>query len=235
MKRSKGQALVLAAFLIAAWGAVSYVVLPTYWHKKETGRKAVKYPGTTVTREGLPGDPVNVGLVGTTDEVFAAMDRAGWQPADPKSVRSVLRVAKSIIFKRHYYRAPVSNLYLFDRKEDIAFEQSASTTPWRRHHVRFWMSQEVSEDGRPVWVGAATFDRNIGLSRYTGQITHHISPDIDAERDKLIGDLINAGALAGMYVAPGAGGAFNRRNGEGDRYFTDGEMIVGEIRGKINQ
>jgi LssY C-terminus len=40
--------------------------------------------------------------------------------------------------------------------------------------------------------GSATFDRGVGLSRYTGQVTHHIAPDIDAERDALTDDLKKA-------------------------------------------
>ena len=32
----------------------------------------------------------------------------------------------------------------------------------------------------------ATFDRGVELSRYTGQITHRIAPDIDEERDTLV-------------------------------------------------
>ena len=59
----------------------------------------------------------------------------------------------------------------------------------RRNHVRFWRTLERGADGRPVFLGSATFDRGVGMSHYTGEITHHIAPDIDAERDLLIGDL----------------------------------------------
>ena len=38
------------------------------------------------------------------------------------------------------------------------------------------------QEKRPVWLGAATFDRSVGVSHYTGAITHHIDADIDAER-----------------------------------------------------
>ena len=82
---------------------------------------------------------------------------------------------------------------------------------------------------RPVWIGAATFDRGVGLSHTTGQITHHIGADIDAERDTLMHDLEAAGRLTALYYVTGVGPTLNGRNGGGDRYFTDGELAVGVL------
>src|SRR6478736_1842119 len=58
----------------------------------------------------------------------------------------------------------------------------------KRHHVRFWMVLEKGSDGRPVWLGSITFDRGVGFSHDNGQVTHHIAPDIGAERDLLMRD-----------------------------------------------
>ena len=56
------------------------------------------------------------------------------------------------------------------------------TSADHRHHVRFWKVLDQGEEKRPVWLGDATFDRSVGVSHYTGAITHHIDADIDAER-----------------------------------------------------
>jgi hypothetical protein len=69
-----------------------------------------------------------------------------------------------------------------------------------------------------------TFDRGVGVSRYTGQVTHHIAPDIDSERDGLIDDLIRAGMVSTRYQVSGVGPTLAGRNGEGDSYHTDGEI-----------
>jgi hypothetical protein len=37
---------------------------------------------TTVTAQGIPGDPLNIGLVGTKADVVKAWRLAGWHPAD---------------------------------------------------------------------------------------------------------------------------------------------------------
>jgi hypothetical protein len=51
--------------------------------------------------------------------------------------------------------------------------------------VRFWLSDLLDSDGRPVWVGAAVYDKPVGLSRTTGQVIHVTAADVDAERDYL--------------------------------------------------
>ena len=80
-----------------------------------------------------------------------------------------------------------------------------------------------------MWVGAATFDRGVGVSHTSGQITHHIGADIDAERDTLMHELTSAGRLTALYDVTGVGPTVNGRNGGGDRYFTDGELTVGVL------
>lgn len=87
----------------------------------------------------------------------------------------------------------------------------------------------VGDDGRPLWMGAATFDRDVGFSHRTGQITHHIAPDVDAVRDQLIADLGQTGQLVRLYQVTGVGATVRGRNGEGDWYYTDGEITVGVV------
>ena len=88
----------------------------------------------------------------------------------------------------------------------------------------------VDAAGRPLWIGDATFDRDAGISHLTGEITHHIAPDIDAERDQLMADLAEAGQLAGRYEWPGIGATQDGRNAGGDRYETDGMIAVGVLK-----
>jgi hypothetical protein len=77
-----------------------------------------------------------------------------------------------------------------------------------------------------VWLGSATEDRGVGVSRYTAAVTHHISPDLDAERAVLTADLENAGMVDAKYQVTGIGPTLTGRNGGGDLYYTDGEIWV---------
>src|SRR5208283_5420377 len=97
-------------------------------------------PRITLTTTGIHGDPINVGLIGTKDELIAAMVAAKWQPADPITFKSSVKLVESVLLHRPDETAPVSSLYLWKRKEDLAFEQQVGNDASRRHHVRFWES-----------------------------------------------------------------------------------------------
>ena len=219
---------VLLTLLAVLLGYVSlaYIVLPTFWRHYEHQRPLATLPMVTRTAQGIPGDPINVGLIGDTKEVLCAMNFAGWFPADPVTFRSSIEIAGSVLLDRAYPYAPVSNLFYLGRREDLAFEKPAGKSADRRHHVRFWKALDHGQENRPVWLGAVTFDRGVGVSHFTGAITHHIDADIDAEREKLATDLENAGMVTAKYQVTGVGPTLTGRNGGGDLYYTDGEVWI---------
>lgn len=224
------RASVLLAGLLVAYVLAAYVVVPLAWETYVRRHPSLDdVPNITHTRTGIPGDPLNVTLIGTEREVKTIMLAAKWRPADPLALRARLEIAFDTAVKRAYDDAPVSSLYLWGRKEDLAFEQLVGSNPRHRHHVRFWRSEEVAPDGRPVWVGAATYDNRVGLSHTTGEITHHIAPDVDAERGKLFRDLEQTGDLFERYVVDGFHKILEGRNGGGDPWYTDGSLFVGVI------
>jgi hypothetical protein len=227
---ARGAIRVVAAALLAvpAYGLLAYVLLPASW-SQYTRWKALEAAGVTRTAEGLPGDPLNVALVGTRPELVSAMRAAGWSPADRISLRSGLRDAASVLFDRPYASAPVSTHFLWERPQDVAFERAEGRSPRRRHHVRFWLAGEPSRDGRALWLGAATFDRSVGFSRYTVEVMHHIDPRVDLERDTLLADLSAASRLENSGCEAGWRPAGAGRNGGGDPYVTDGRLCIGRL------
>jgi hypothetical protein len=214
---------------VLAYVVLAYVVLPDLWRHYEHQPGLALKPMVTHTSDGIAGDPLNVGLVGDLNDVILAMNGAGWSRADAITIKSGIEVAESVALDRPYKDAPVSNLYYEGRREDIAFEKEIGTSAARRHHVRFWMVLEKGVERRAVWLGSATLDRDVGLSKYTGQVTHHIAADIDTERQRLISDLIAARLVTTIYTISGIGPTLNGRNGEGDRYYTDGEIKIAVI------
>lgn len=220
--------IVLSVTLIV-YLMLAYVVLPALWthHEREPGLATLSM--VTRTGTGIPGDALNVGLVGSQEDVLRAMQAAGWFPADPVTLRTSLEIVGSVVLDRPYHDAPVSPLYFQGKKEQLAFEKPDGKSADRRHHVRFWLVLEKGADGRPLWLGAVTYDRGVGFSHYTGQITHHIGPDIDAERDLLMRDLIAAGMVDARFQISGIGPTLFGRNGGGDPYYTDGEIDVASL------
>jgi LssY C-terminus len=223
----------LAAAVLLLWAVVAYLVMPAWWKRYIHRHPALDgVPGITQTANGIPGDPINVALVGTKEDLVRAMIAAKWYPADPLSLKSSLQIAVDAVFKRPDPDAPVSNLYLFGRKEDIAFQQDVDNNPRRRHHVRFWRTETMDSDGRPIWVGSAVFDERVGLSRTTGQITHVTAPDVDAERDFLFRCLEQVGVLSETFVVTGFHKVRSGKNGGGDPWTTDGDLWAGVIAAK---
>lgn len=217
-----------AAGLAATYLLLAYLVLPAAWTHYEKQPRLAGRPMVTRTAQGIPGDPLNVGLVGDRDDIARAMRAAGWYPADPLTLRSDAEIVGSVLLDRPDPTAPVSTLYLDGRREDLAYELPVGDNARHRHHVRLWHVMDKGAEDRPVWLGSATFDRRVGLSGYTGQVTHDIAPDIDAERDFLAETLVKAGMAESLYQISGVGPTLDGRNGEGSRYWTDGEirMIV---------
>jgi LssY C-terminus len=217
------------AVVIAAYGLMAYIVLPLAWSHYEHQKGLAGRPMVTRTAQDIQGDPINIGLVGAKNDVLCAMHAAAWYPADPITFQSSVEIVGSVVLDRPYRDAPVSPLYYDGRREDLAFEKPVGTSADRRHHVRFWEVLKEGQEGRPVWLGSVTFDRDVGLSSYTGQVTHHIAADIDAERDGLTDDLKTARVLEAIYEVTGVGPTLAGRNGEGDRYYTDGEVEISRI------
>jgi hypothetical protein len=215
--------------LVVVWLVLAYLILPAVWRHYEHHPTLESAPKTTRTAQGIPGDPLNVGLIGTEPEVVRAMLGSGWDAADPVTLKSSIGIASSVLRDKPYVDAPVSPLFVFGRKQDLAFEKPAGKSASHRHHVRFWKSTEYGRGETPLWIGAVTYDRSVGLSHRTGQITHHIGADIDAERDGLFADLSKNGWMTEEFQVTGIGATLLGRNGGGDRYYTDGELTIGAL------
>src|SRR6478672_4230025 len=155
----------LALVLLAIYLLVAYLIMPRIG-KVEAEHHPDLRDGDRITHtgDGAPGDPLNIALVGSEEELVKAFLKIGWRPADALSFRSSVRIAVDTVIDEPDPNAPVSNLYLYGRKEDLALEKPVGHSPRERHHVRFWRSTEL-DDTRPIWMGSVTHDIGVELSR----------------------------------------------------------------------
>jgi hypothetical protein len=219
--------LIAFGALTAIYLTLAYVMAPLLWEAYIDRHVALEgIPGITHTGTGIPGDPLNVAIVGTERELKRLMIAAKWYPANPLTLESCLEIAEATVLRRPYDDAPVSSLYYDGRKEDLAFEMPVGPDPRKRHHVRFWRTEKFAGDGRPSWVGSATYDERVGLSDTTGEVTHHIAPDVDAERDHVMETVKATGMIAEEYDIPDFHQVRQGKNGGGDPWHTDGALDV---------
>lgn len=184
-------------------------------------------PLTTFNRAGEPGDPINMQFTGTDGQIGAAFASAGWYRADEIDLITSVRISIDSVLGRAYSTAPVSNLYLFGRKEDLAFERPGHDVR-QRDHIRLWKTgrSESGSGSRPLWIGSATQDVKVELSKTNHLPTHGISPDLDAERALVVSELAQTGFVIADTTRPGFGKETRGVNGGGDAYFTDGQVAV---------
>src|SRR5450631_4039371 len=118
--------LVALAAIAVAYLMLAYVLLPVLWthHEHEPGLAAL--PMVTRTSDGIPGDALNVGLVGVKEDVLRAMHEAGWFSADPITLRTSIEIVGSVVLDRPYHDAPVSPLYYNGKREQLAVRSGSA-------------------------------------------------------------------------------------------------------------
>ncbi|MFZ0021752.1 MAG: LssY C-terminal domain-containing protein, partial [Acetobacteraceae bacterium] len=189
------------------YGLAAYVILPRAVHMGLKILQRRHVPRFTITGDGLPGDPVNLVLTGTLQQLRSAFATAGWSEADRLGLSSSWRMIGAFVLDRPYPTAPFSTLYLFGRGQDIGFQKAIDDSPRKRHHIRFWAlaltyaeqtvgtaafwlnTDRPPEDARVLWVGAGTRDTGFSLTRLTFQVTHATDADTNAERDYIATEL----------------------------------------------
>ena len=230
--------------LAATYGIGAYVILP------RTVRISLKIlqhkhiPRYTITGDGLPGDPVNLVLIGTRDQLHAAFAAAEWETSDRLSLTSSWRMAQSFVTNSPYPTAPFSTLYLFGRGQDFGFQKAIDNSPRKRHHIRFWAlsmeqverklgtadlwltSDRPPDDARVLWVGAGTKDTGFSLTKLTFQFTHATDSDTNLERDYIISELTKANAVTDVNSYKAQQHLPVERV---NHYITDGEITVANL------
>src|ERR1700756_40700 len=224
-----------------SYGIAAYIVLPRAVRMGLRILQNKRVPSYTITSDGLPGDPVNVVLVGTLQQLRGAFAAAGWSEADRLGVASSWRMVRAFVLNSPYPTAPFSTLYLFGRGQDIGFQKAIDNSPRKRHHVRFWAlsltraestwgeanfwlnTDRPSDKETAIWVGAGTRDIGLSLTRLSFQITHATDSDTNTERDYIIAELIKGGRIeapkmyqSGQYLP----------TEHVNHYVTDGEIAL---------
>lgn len=184
-----------------------------------------KMPLYSETLTGSRMEPINFIYVGYKSQIASTFLSHGWYQADPSTLGNTLKALAVGFQGRQYLTAPVTPSYLNFKPENIAFEQSTKLHSLRqRHHTRIWLTDYVLPDGRPIWVGTASFDEGVEFAGPAKLPTHHIDPNIDAERayiTKSLGLPVNLIHV----VQPQLG-----KNASGDSFFTDGNAELVNLK-----
>lgn len=180
-------------------------------------------PQRVSSKTGTPGDPINLVFIASQEQIQTAFRLAGWSPAEKINHQSLWDAARAMISDQGYHQAPLSDLYLFGRPEDLAFEKMLNTMA-KRHHIRLWRSGSRAPDGRDIWLGASTHDDGIDI--HPGVISHAIAPDLDDERSKVGADMGATRTVAAEQLVTPAHPLSRGLTATGGTWKTDGRILV---------
>jgi hypothetical protein len=223
------------------YGIAAYIVLPRAIRMGLKILQSKRVPSYTITGDGLPGDPVNVVLVGTLQQLRDAFASLGWSTADRLSLASSWSMVRAFVLNAPYPNAPFSTLYLFGRGQDIGFQRAIDNSPRKRHHIRFWAlsrkraqatwgtsgfwlnTERPPDDESVLWIGAGTRDTGLSFTRLSFQITHATDSDTNAERDYIVDELRKNRSIETVQVYKAGENLGTERI---NHYVTDGEITL---------
>jgi len=184
-------------------------------------------PQRARSKSKKPGDPLNLVIVGSAGQILNAFQQAGWEAAKKLGASSAADTVRAVASDGGYSRAPVSQLYVFGRAEDLAFEKMLNTF-MKRHHLRLWRTAVTTADGREIWLGASTHD--IGLDVHGDVISHAVDPDLDAERAKVGADLMAGGLVAAERLVSRPNPLTEGQTATGGAWKTDGQLLLIDLK-----
>jgi hypothetical protein len=223
----------------ADWHEVDWAALEALetldFRDEDAFRQALKGLPCCTTRENGKGkgDPLNLVLIGSGDEIGNALVRAGWDETETLTAGSAWRTFRAF-FGGTYKYSPMSALYLYGRSQD-AGHQKARDTIHERNHLRLWLSP-MRFRGKRVWIGTIT--RDIGVyftTRAWNLTTHAIDPDVDEARRYLREDFQIAQSIERWGFVEGAGAATSEephRNLMNAPWWSDGLRLVMDVPDK---
>lgn len=223
----------ILASVALIWFFTAYVVLPRAHRLLSRLYVPDHFIGRVRTSDGLLSDPINIALNGERHDLILAMQAAGWRRAEKLSPVSIWRTIIANVFRRSYPNAPVSDAFLFGRKQSLAFQKEVDNNPHQRHHVRFWHTPSkfyLPGGHKADWLGAATYDTAVSFSFFTSQFTHKIDAKVDKERDFVIETLQQAKMVTKVNKVEHFFPSYRSRNGFGHFFFTDGAMVLANLK-----
>lgn len=180
-------------------------------------------PQRSATERGKPGDPLNLVIVGREQQIRAAFAKAGWDIPAARKGNAITKTVQSVIQGVGDNTAPISNLYLYRRPQDLAYEKVLNTFSMR-HHLRLWRAPAQAGGGIPIWLGAAVHDT--GYDIHPGVASHATSPHLDNERAKVGADLLATGLVSAEALVTPPHPLSSGFTGTGGEWQTDGKMLV---------
>jgi hypothetical protein len=188
----------------------------------------------TTDEEGAGrGYPINLVLVGDTDDISSAFIRRGWDVSEPITKEWKKQIDLSQIFSTARYRTtPMSREYFFGRSQDYSLQKTRQKEKGKirqRIELRVWLTP-IKYKGEHVWIGSTTRDIGSDFTRGTKwYVAKSIDPEVDEARHYLLEDvglsdnLSKFGYVGGSVASSRSEPVTNFKN---QSWWSDGKRAV---------
>ncbi|HEX8818083.1 MAG TPA: LssY C-terminal domain-containing protein [Terriglobales bacterium] len=181
-------------------------------------------PARTLDKNSREADIIDVAFVGSRELLEQSFTAARWKHSDTLSRHTVLHQFDSFLTNSNYSTAPMSRQTLNGRTPDLMLEKGLDSYE-KRDHVRIWAVNSEPQEG-PVWVGAAVRETGASLSVKQKGFMHHVSPDLDEEREVILRDFDAAGCVASAGLVEKTDARHAVINATREVLRTDGNVLV---------
>ena len=183
-------------------------------------------PPRVFNGEGREGDMLNLVFVAQQEDLQDAFARAGWVKTDKWRLAFVWHLLRH---GTNDSQVPMARFYLFGRVQDYSYAlPDPDAVVSRRHHLRIWKTG-YTEDGTPIWAGAATHDVAIEIAKGGHLINHRIDPAVDAERDFIGANLTDTASVSRQEYLHGVDPVFQAQTDSGEAYHSDSRILLLDI------
>jgi hypothetical protein len=185
-----------------------------------------KIPRLLGDKDGNPGDMVNFLILGSEFSMQRVFATAGWVKVDSDVKDAVLHGLIGSLSKESYLTMPMSQLYLFGRKQDYGWAHAEPiSVVASRNHLRIWKAP-FNLNGETLWVGAATHDIGFERDQRNNGITHKIDPNIDLERDYVEKTLSSTGLVAEVSHFLPSNPMLGAKTATGGSFHSNGQVLI---------
>jgi hypothetical protein len=160
-----------------------------------------------LSKKGERTDLVNIYVHASEEALKNAFDRAGWTIARKKTIKTDLAYVGAAFWtfdrirreerSQRVQSMPMERLYYNGKLPDVGYERDNRIFAGR-NHFRAYDTGKQDASGLKVWAIAAVRDAGIrvspkgirhGLTGENAFLQHNVDPDVDGERDFVVGTL----------------------------------------------
>ena len=181
-------------------------------------------PARTVDKKHREADLIDMAFVGSKEELMGAFEAAGWKRSDTVSGRTILHQFRAFLAKTSYSSAPMSRQWFTGREPDMTLEKTFDSYG-KRDHLRIWRLEQTAA-GAPLWAAAAVRETGATLSVKQLGFMHHVSEDLDEERESILRDLVAADCVKSESLVDRPAIKHVMVNATGELLRTDGRVMM---------